>query len=207
MDYLCWLLDPISVKGTAAVNWAKIGAVAFLHNHRCTAVVHKISSISKNRKEFWMKKNIIMKLGSTLWWETVYEQRLLIFMGGRHSSVVSSAPTILLPRVWIPSTPSTLFQFVIDLWCEKDENKWKRGRDWPIFKKTRTKPKINDGLVVVAQLTTWSLLIPEDPGLNPQCVVNLGVLFWTYVTCYTTFSYNTCSNKLTVGMSKLKSCT
>ena len=47
----------------------------------------------------------------------------------------------------------------------------------PFLKKTRTKPKINDGLVVVAQLTTWSLLIPEDPGLNPQCVVNLGVLF------------------------------
>ena len=33
---------------------------------------------------------------------------------GRHSSVVSSAPTILRPRVRIPSTPSMLFQFVID---------------------------------------------------------------------------------------------
>ena len=27
------------------------------------------------------------------------------------------------------------FQYVIDLWCEKDKNKRKRGRDWPIFKK------------------------------------------------------------------------
>ena len=35
--------------------------------------------------------------------------------GGRHSSVVSSAPTILRPRVRIPSTPSTLFQFVLKL--------------------------------------------------------------------------------------------
>ena len=25
------------------------------------------------------------------------------------------------------------FQFVIELWCEKDKNKRKRGRDWPIF--------------------------------------------------------------------------
>ena len=55
---------------------------------------------------------------------------------GRHSSVVSSAPTILRPRVRIPSTPSMLFQFVIDFWCEKDKNKWKRGGDWPMFKKT-----------------------------------------------------------------------
>ena len=28
------------------------------------------------------------------------------------------------------------FPFVIELWCEKDENKRKRGRDWPIFQKT-----------------------------------------------------------------------
>ena len=30
-------------------------------------------------------------------------------LGGRHRSVVSSAPTILQPRVRIPSSPSTLF--------------------------------------------------------------------------------------------------
>ena len=33
----------------------------------------------------------------------------LSYTGGRHSSVVLSAPTILWPRVRIPSTPSTLF--------------------------------------------------------------------------------------------------
>ena len=27
------------------------------------------------------------------------------------------------------------FFILIDLWCGKDENKWKRGRDWPILKK------------------------------------------------------------------------
>ena len=32
--------------------------------------------------------------------------------GGRHSSVVSSAPTILRLQVQIPGTPSLLFQFV-----------------------------------------------------------------------------------------------
>ena len=41
--------------------------------------------------------------------ETIHES---CFRGGRHSSVVSSAPTIRQPWVWIPSTPSTLFQFV-----------------------------------------------------------------------------------------------
>ena len=58
-----------------------------------------------------------------------------LYPGGPHSSMVSSAPTILRPWVRIPSTPSMLFQFVIDLWCGKDENKRKRGRDWPIFNK------------------------------------------------------------------------
>ena len=57
-------------------------------------------------------------------------------VGGRHSSVVSSAPTILQPRVRIPSTPSMLFQFVLlKLYRENNENKQKRGLDWPIFKK------------------------------------------------------------------------
>ena len=35
--------------------------------------------------------------------------RSSIAMGGRHSSLVSSVPTILWPRVRIPCTPSTLF--------------------------------------------------------------------------------------------------
>ena len=32
-----------------------------------------------------------------------------ITVGGRHSSVVSSAPTIMQPRIRIPCTPSTLY--------------------------------------------------------------------------------------------------
>ena len=49
-----------------------------------------------------------------------------VFLGGRHSSVVSSAPTILRSRVWIPSTPSTPFQFVLfKMQWEQNENKQK----------------------------------------------------------------------------------
>ena len=51
----------------------------------------------------------------------------------RHSSVVSSSPTILRPRVRIPSTPSTLFSICIEIVTRNNENKQKRGRDWPIF--------------------------------------------------------------------------
>ena len=47
------------------------------------------------------------------------------------SSVVSSGPTILQQWVWIPSTPSRLFQFVL---LKKYENKHKEARFGP-FKK------------------------------------------------------------------------
>ena len=40
--------------------------------------------------------------------------------GGRHSSVVSSAPTILRPRVRIPSTPSMLFSICIEIVTRKE---------------------------------------------------------------------------------------
>ena len=53
---------------------------------------------------------------------------------GRHSSVVSSVPTILRPRVWVPSTPSTLFQFVLlKLYRENNENKQKEAGIGPFF--------------------------------------------------------------------------
>ena len=42
------------------------------------------------------------------------------FKGGRHSSVVLSAPTILQPRVQIPSTPSTLFSICIEIVTRKE---------------------------------------------------------------------------------------
>ena len=50
-------------------------------------------------------------------------------MGCRHSSVDSSAPTILPPRVRVPSTLSMPFSFkvfVLSLSCEKNENKNKK---------------------------------------------------------------------------------
>ena len=55
--------------------------------------------------------------------------------GGRHSSMVLSAPTILRrPWVRIPSTPSTLFQFVLlKLYREKNENKQKEAGIGPFF--------------------------------------------------------------------------
>ena len=55
-------------------------------------------------------------------------------LGCRTSSVDSSVPSILSPLVRVSSTPSTLLSIYI--WivsCGKDENKRKRGRDWPIF--------------------------------------------------------------------------
>ena len=71
----------------------------------------------------------------------------------RHtSSVDSSAPSILPPRVRVPSTRSTLFMVKFcttsSLCWEKDENKQKRGRVWPIFKKSSSEavvaPRTNE---------------------------------------------------------------
>ena len=58
--------------------------------------------------------------------------------GGHHSSVVSSAPTILQPRVRIPSTPSMLFQFVLlKLYRENNENKQKEAGIGPFLIKKK----------------------------------------------------------------------
>ena len=56
-------------------------------------------------------------------------------------SVVSSAPTILPPRVWVPSTPSTLLSFavfVLYLPCEKEENKQEEAGFGPFKKMANT---------------------------------------------------------------------
>ena len=56
--------------------------------------------------------------------------------GCRHGSVDSSEPSHLLPWVRFQSTPTIILSIYI--WivsCGKDENKPKRDRDWPIFKK------------------------------------------------------------------------
>ena len=71
------------------------------------------------------------------------------FLDGRHSSVVLSAPTILRPQIWIPSTPSMFF-FNLHYWnCIKKINnkKQKEARIGPFFKKvffqTLNKPSKN----------------------------------------------------------------
>ena len=45
--------------------------------------------------------------------ESVYYRHKRLRLDDRHSSVVSSAPTILRPRVQIPSTPSMLFSICV----------------------------------------------------------------------------------------------
>ena len=62
--------------------------------------------------------------------------------GCRSSSVDSSAPSILPPLVWVPSTPSTLFSIYIvqivylsfELECEKNKNKQKEAGIGPYLK-------------------------------------------------------------------------
>ena len=77
-------------------------------------------------------------------WQTGTNERLykgLETVDGRHSSVVLPAPTIM-PRVQIPSTPSILCSIcIIEIVMRKDENKQKRGWDWPI-KRTRNSPVV-----------------------------------------------------------------
>ena len=57
--------------------------------------------------------------GSKLYYYTLNVARKEIYCG-RHSSVVSSAPTILRPRVRIPSTPSMLFSICIEIVTRKE---------------------------------------------------------------------------------------
>ena len=54
--------------------------------------------------------------------------------GVPHSTVDLSLPSILPPRVWVPSTPSRLLSIYI--WivsCRKGRKLTKIGRDWPNF--------------------------------------------------------------------------
>ena len=59
-----------------------------------------------------------------------------LLVGSSHSSVDSLAPSILPPRVRVPSTSTMLYSIYI--WIDsfgKDKTDMKRGRDWPIFVK------------------------------------------------------------------------
>ena len=55
----------------------------------------------------------------------------IVLLGCRHSSVDSSAPTILQSRVWVPSALLCFYNQIV--MC-KERNKQKRGRVWPIKK-------------------------------------------------------------------------
>ena len=60
--------------------------------------------------------------------------------GSRHSLVDLSAPSIQLPRVRVPSTPSMLFQIVylsFELECDKNKNKQKDAGIGPFFNKLK----------------------------------------------------------------------
>ena len=81
-----------------------------------TPIVQKIAKIWSH----WSHTNVCEgKYYVHKWWLSSFSLRKSFPIkqkasrGGRHSSVVSSAPTILRPRVQIPSTPSMLFQFVL----------------------------------------------------------------------------------------------
>ena len=75
------------------------------------------------------------------------KRKIIKFKGCRHSSVDSSAPSILLPRVRVPSTPSTLFSIYIvqivnlsfELECEKNKNIQKEAGIGPFLKKNKNK--------------------------------------------------------------------
>ena len=57
-------------------------------------------------------------------------------MGDRHSSLVLSVPSILRPKVQIPTRPSfNKVKFVLYLSCEMNEKKW---LDWPILYRNLT---------------------------------------------------------------------
>ena len=61
---------------------------------------------------------------------------IVVTVGGRHSSVVSSVAIIMRPRVRIPSTPSMLFSiFSVEIVIEMRKGR-KRGRDWPFIKRS-----------------------------------------------------------------------
>ena len=64
----------------------------------------------------------------------------------RHSSALLAVPTILLPRVQVPSTPIGMLlpfivKFVLYLFCKKNEDKQKRPGLAHFFKKEKREDK------------------------------------------------------------------
>ena len=107
-----------------------------------------------------------------------------IILCGRHSSVVSSAPTILRPQVRIPSTPSKLFSIcIIEIVIETKINKKRPGLahlkkrlfclqnidEKPVSKVTGNTNVKSLSVHTVAPITH---LVPGMPSFN-HCVVIL----------------------------------
>ena len=106
-----------------------------LDGHFFTYICCKNCSVCLNRPNIKRKRGwgwpIFLKkvIGEQFRW------KIRNMLGCRHSSVDSSAPSILLPRVQVPSTPSMLFSIYIiqivylsfELECKKNENKQKEA--------------------------------------------------------------------------------
>ena len=118
--------------------------------------------------------------------------------GDRHSSVVSSTPTILWPRVRIPSTPSTLFSICIIV-SRKWRNKQKETRIGPFLKKT-----FYDGLLLVSSywLVDWNAYLESVVYAlhNLQCALVLTQLLFDIILV---FQPNTPDNKCLACFVKL----
>ena len=105
-----------------------------------TILLHSCSRIKKRgRKRPFLKNDLNYWKGSLYCSSFSKMDNFVINSIARktnHSSVDSSSPSILQHQVRIPSTPSMLLSIYI--WiisCGEDENKQKRGRDWPIYVK------------------------------------------------------------------------
>ena len=106
--------------------------------------------------------------------------------GCRYSSVDSSAPSILPPQVWVPSTPSTLSSIYIaqivylsfELECEKNKNKQKEAGIGP-FKKRKEK-KI---LILLIEFSTrrWRLVSPNCLASLYSVLHELSLLFCHFI--------------------------
>ena len=102
------------------------------------------------------------------------------YKGCCHSSVDSSAPSILLPRFQLPSTPSMLASnYFWIVMCRKDENKQKEAwigrffkkncalfvprllleKGWKIIEVEREREKDREGGREISFLKTWTLVI------------------------------------------------
>ena len=95
---------------------------------------------------YFINKNSSSPLGLILLFLFSFYNLKIGMVGCRHSSVDSSAPTILPPWARVPRTPYMLFSFlvfVLYLSCEKNENKQKETGFGPCLKKYWHGPPIH----------------------------------------------------------------